>query len=223
MLMKKLITPLGSLGVLAVGALTLAGSASADVAKPPIGPAPIKGPPVSAVLKKCDAAGAAKTLAFGPNQPRIEALSTTTYGTPGCDMFVVDMTVTSASTNGSPTSYDPNVRFTYHPDFESAPAQTQAACESTGASVAFFKKAHGQSGFTKVGGGTAKGKWNPNAASYIPKCSLEKQAGFQAPPASFALPNAAGKTDTYRIAISLKEGTAKKVVKGGLEHKAIPQ
>src|SRR5690349_3666342 len=30
-----------------------------------------------------------------------------------------------------------------------------------------------------------------------------------------------GKTDTYRSAISLKEGTAKKVVEGGLEHQAI--
>jgi hypothetical protein len=220
--MKQLTTVLSALGVLAAGALALAGTASADVAKPPAGPGPIKAPAVSAVLKKCDDAGAAKTLAFGPNAPSIEAVSSTAYGTPGCDMFVVDMTVTSASTIGTPKTYDPAVRFTHDPNFESAPAQTQAGCQATVASVAFFKKLHGHTGFTKVGGGTAKGKWNPNAASYIPKCSLEKQPGFQAPPANFALPNAAGKTDTYRIAISLKEGTAKKVVKGGLEHQAIP-
>jgi hypothetical protein len=93
---------------------------------------------------------------------------------------------------------------------------------SSVASVTFFKKLHGQTAFTKVGGGTAKGKWNPNATGFTPKCALEKQPGYAEPPVKFALPNALGKTDTYRIAVSLKEGTAKKVVKGGLEHQAIP-
>ena len=221
--MNRLTIAFASLGVLALGALTLAGSASADVAKPPIGPAPIKTPAVSAALKKCDEVAAAKTLALGPNQAYVEAASTTTYGTPGCDMFVVDTTVTSTSTIGTPKTYDPAVRFTYQPALDQAPAQTQAACQSTVASATFFKKLHGQTGFTKVGGGSAKGKWNPNAQGFTPKCSLEKQPGFQAPPVNFTLPNAAGKTDTYRIAISLKEGTVKKVVKGGLEHQAIPQ
>jgi hypothetical protein len=221
--MNQLKTALFALGALGLGASAFGGSASADVAKPPVGPAPIKAPMTMAVTKPCSEVGAAKTQALGPNQATVEAASTTTYGTPGCDSFVIDTTVTSASTIGSPTSYDPKVHFNYEPASDgSAPAQTQAACQSTVASFSFYKKLHGQTAFTKIGGGTAKGKWNPNPGNYQSKCTLEKQAGFEAPPAKLALPNAAGKTDTYRIAISFKEGIAKKAVKGGLAHQAIP-
>ena len=209
--MKKLTTALAALGVLGAGALSISGNASADTVKQPVVAQPIKAPIAAALVKTCGSVAAAKTQALGAGQIAVEAASLGgNYGVPGCDKFVVDTTVTSASL--APGSALPPFNFSYQPS--GLGSSDKARCESSVVQVEFYKKAHGATGFTKIGGGTIKGNWSDSAPQF--KCMLNNQAGFQSPP-QFAVPGA-GKTDVYRIAISSKELNQKTLVRGGLSH-----
>jgi hypothetical protein len=206
--MNKLSIPCAALAVLGIGALTLAGNASAQQKKPvDISKIERRSP----VLPACASVQAAKTQTLATGQISVEASSTSVYGSAGCNSFVVDTLATSASTPSG--KYSPDFVFKHEPGVGIG-APDKAKCESTIVTVQYFKKIDGQAAFIKLGGGSIKGKWN--AGNKLP-CSLNQEPGFQNPPAQFKLP-AAGKTDTYRIAISYKQLNQIQPVSAGLAH-----
>src|SRR5436190_15956592 len=141
--MKKLTTAVAALGVLGAAALTIAGNANAEK-RPPAIATPIKAPMVAQLAMNCGSVAASKTQALGTNQIGVSASSTTSYGVTGCDSFVVDTTVTSASTPAG--GYQPPFGYSHEPG-AGIGVPDKAKCESTVISVSYWKKLNGATAF----------------------------------------------------------------------------
>jgi hypothetical protein len=216
--MDKLRTALATIGVLGIG-LAVVGSAAADKKRGDVKNAPaVIRKPAGAVVQAtpCANATADRAAFLGRGDIAAEVSSTRSYGTAGCDKFVVNIRVNATST---PTGrYYPDVAFWHDPVAGPGPSD-KAKCESSVVSVEYFRRVNGQSAFSKVGGGTIKGVWN--AGTEFQPCSLVRQPGFQDPPAKYSLPSN-GTDDYYRVAISYKQLNQRMPVKAGLRHIPFP-
>lgn len=206
-----------TLGVLGTGTLMIVPvSAEADNRPRPRQPATLLRPQSLPYALSCWTIPATRSLTLVPNQIGADASSTTSYGIKGCDAFVVDIRVTSAST--PPAGYLASFSFFHEPN-QGIGIPNRAKCTSTDISVSYWRKADGQTAFSSVGGGKIKGVWLDNPPPPGFPCSLDAQPGFKRPPTSFNLPSG-GKVDVYRVVISSKQNSAKTVVKAGLAHLA---
>lgn len=151
-------------------------------------------PQVRQAVDVCRTAAAGASLTFGPTATELTNRSAgPTYGSGDCGRYVVDIAVGQSQ----PVSQFGNT-FGFWGTVAVIDAFTSVTCPGLGVDVSYYKKAAGQSAFTRIGGGKLQGHW-VSAGSVAPAhCELEREAGFRDPGHNLAYPSAG--TDVYRVA-----------------------
>lgn len=152
-------------------------------------------PQLRQIADGCRTATADASLTFGPTATELTNRSTPVYGTADCGRYVVDINVGQSQ----PVSQFANT-FGVWGNVARPDAFSSSTCPGLEVDVSYYKKAAGQTAFTRIGGGKLKGHWVPAAGLGAARCELEPQAGFRDPGHSLAYPSAG--TGAYRVAVS---------------------
>jgi hypothetical protein len=175
--------------------------------QPPAVPTPPR--PDLADILTCSTIPADKTLTFPAISWGVREEGGT-YGSQFCDAFVVDVVVTSESAR-LPAGASMVIKFqNLIPNWELIRPKDKASCEASSVLGDFYRKADGETKFTRLF------RWTPTLVWMGDVCRLP-----QMPDHSY-VPPAAGKKDTYRVVASFLNGTTKGSVTGGMFHPKAP-